>query len=303
MESDQISIKEKTMKKTIIKSLISFSLLVFLFTKVVSFSEVLSTFTQINLGYFLLALVFIFGNNFVSTARWKYLIDHAKVKYWYLFRLYFIVNYFNNFLPSSIGGDVYKILKLKNVVDDGALATAATFMERFTGLLALAVMASIALTFTSYFPSYYGILMLILFVGGFLCGLFVLNKFHKLHPKLEKFYIVFSSFKDKKMIVFKAFLLSFLVQMFSVLTQFMVIKALGINLSLIYAFFAFPVAGFISFFPISFNGVGVQEAMYIKLLGFVGVSASAAVTASITYFIIRVISSLVGAVFYYFYND
>ena len=176
-------------------------------------------------------------------------------------------------------------------------------MERFTGLLALAVMASIALTFTNFFPAYYGILLLTLFVGGFISALFVLNKFHKLHPKLEKFYIVFLSFKDKKSIVFKAFLLSFLVQMFSVLTQYMVVKSLGINLEVVYAFFAFPISGFISFFPISFNGVGVQEAMYIKLLGFVGVSASIAVTASLTYFIIRVISSLLGAVFYYFYND
>jgi len=291
------------MKKTIIKSLISVLLIVFLFTKVVSFSEVLKTFSQINIWYFLLAFAAILGNNFVSTTRWKYLIDHSKVKYWYLFKLYFIGNYFNNFLPSSIGGDVYKILKLKNIIGDGATATAATFMERFTGLLALAVMASIALTFTSFFPAYYGILLLIIFVGGFFIGLFILNKFHKMHPKLEKFYIVFLSFKDKKDIVIKAFLLSFLVQMFSVLTQLMVVKSLGINISTVYAFFAFPISGFISFFPISFNGVGVQEAMYIKLLGFVGVSASLAVTASLTYFIIRVVSSLLGAVFYYFYND
>ncbi len=291
------------MKKTIIKSFVSIALIGFLFTKVVSFNVVLKTFSQINLFYFFLAFVAVIGNNTISTTRWKYLIDNSKVRYWYLLRLYFIGNYFNNFLPSSIGGDVYKILKLKDVIGDGASATAATFMERFTGLLALAVMASIALTFTSFFPAYYGILLLIIFVGGFFFGVFILNKFHKMHPKLEKFYIVFSSFKDKKNIVIKAFLLSFLVQMFSVLTQLMIVKSLGINLSTVYAFFAFPIAGFISFFPISFNGVGVQEAMYIKLLGFVGINASLAVTASLTYFIVRVISSLLGAVFYYFYND
>jgi len=291
------------MKKTIIKSLISLGLLAFLFTKVVSITEVIASFSKINLFFFFLAFVFILGNNFISAIRWKYLIDHSKIKYWYLFRLYFIGNYFNNFLPSSIGGDVYKILRLKNVIGDGAVATAATFMERFTGLLALAVLASVALTFTSYFPAYYGITLLLLFVSGFFTALFILNKFHKLHPKLEKFYIVFLSFKHKKAIVLKAFLLSFLVQSFSVLTQFMVVKSLGIDLSFIYAFFAFPISGFISFFPISFNGVGVQEAMYIQLLGFVGVQASIAVTASITYFIIRVVTSLLGAVFYYFWND
>ena len=84
------------MKKTIIKSLISILLIGFLFTQVVSFKEVLKTFSQINLFYFFLAFVAVIGNNVVSTARWQYLIDHSKVKYWYLFRLYFIGNYFNN---------------------------------------------------------------------------------------------------------------------------------------------------------------------------------------------------------------
>ena len=292
------------MKKTVIKTLISLSLLTFLFTKVVSIDEVIRITSGANFVLLSLAFLFILLNNLTSSLRWKYLIDVAKVKYWFLFRLYFVGNFFNNFMPSSIGGDVYKIVKLRKVIDDnGPHATAATFMERFTGLVALAILASIALMFSGIYPFYYGLLLLVLFLSGLVFGIFVLYKFHHLHSALEKFYLSFASFKDKREVVTKAFLLSFLVQLFAIITQYLVVRSIGIDIPFMFAMFVFPVAGFISFFPISFNGVGIQEFMYINLLALIGVSANLAISASILYFIVRMLSSLLGAVFYYFYND
>jgi glycosyltransferase 2 family protein len=52
-------------------------------------------------------------------------------------KYYFIAMFFNNFLPSTIGGDSYRVIKTMHNPRSRSSAVIAVLMERLTGLAAL----------------------------------------------------------------------------------------------------------------------------------------------------------------------
>jgi len=86
---------------------------------------------------------------FLSAYKWRLLLSIHGVEYstLQLSRYYFVAIFFNNFLPTSIGGDGYRIYKTMHNGRSRASAVIAVAMERLTGfgtLVALGV-ASAAL--------------------------------------------------------------------------------------------------------------------------------------------------------------
>src|SRR5690606_18422664 len=87
---------------------------------------------------------------FVSAYKWRLLLSIHGVEYstLRLSRYYFVALFFNNFLPTSIGGDGYRIYKTINNGRSKASAIIAVVMERVTGfgtLLALGAGAAVLL--------------------------------------------------------------------------------------------------------------------------------------------------------------
>ena len=133
----------KKVKNTILKILVSAGLFAYLFftTDKEKFVSALSSF---NYNYIPLIILLLILNYVVSSFRWKTLIlneNSEKVSVKYLTSLYFVGSFFNNFMPTSIGGDVYKVFKLGQKIEDNADAFTATFMERFTGVIALVLIS------------------------------------------------------------------------------------------------------------------------------------------------------------------
>lgn len=75
----------------------------------------------------------------LSAYKWFALVnsDGGGVAYPLLLRLYFEGIFFNNFLPTSIGGDVHRAYQLGKHTDDKAASLATVVVERLTGLIAL----------------------------------------------------------------------------------------------------------------------------------------------------------------------
>jgi len=130
---------KKSMRKLIFKLLISGSLFAYLGTKL-DFAKIGSQIQSMNPIYIPLIISLIILNYTISSVRWKMLVisgkkDELSLKY--MTSLYTIGSFFNNFMPTSIGGDVYKIIKLGNKIDDKPSAAVATFAERFLGIISL----------------------------------------------------------------------------------------------------------------------------------------------------------------------
>lgn len=308
------------MKKTLIKILVSVSLFVFIFTQIDT-KEVLENFRKMDVMYIPLIILLLLVNYIISSIRWKKLLifentSHVKVRY--LINLYFVGAFFNNFMPTSIGGDVYKIYKLGNKIQSKANAFSATFMERFTGIIALVLISYYGLITTLDFwfallPTeivnnsiYSGLIKFLLFFGFWIAAVlgFLSLKFLSLRiNKVKGLYESLMLYKSEHGVIFWALVTSFLVQFMGIFTQFFIFKALGVDLSLSYAFFVLPVITMASFFIPSLNGVGVQDLLYIQLFETVGVSSELALSASVIYHLFRLLVSLLGGLFYALEKD
>ncbi|MBI4091297.1 flippase-like domain-containing protein, partial [candidate division WWE3 bacterium] len=213
----------------------------------------------------------------------------------YLFRLYFIGSFFNNFLPTSIGGDVFKAYKLGKYINDNSRAIASTFMERFSGVVALFLFAIYGAVATF---GYFGVAGLFLFWIAVL-ALFLAVKFFggKFQP-VKKFLDALKLYRNNKGILAYSFVTSVFVQVFSILTQHLIFKSLGYDIPLSFSFFAFPVIILASFVIPSQNSLGVQDFLYSAFFSQVGIEAEASASASIVYHLVRLLVSLIGGGFY-----
>lgn len=261
--------------------------------------QLIKNLQSINPSYIPLILGLIVANYVVSSIRWKRLLSIYEggdvISQTSLIKLYFIGAFFSNFLPTSIGGDVYKAVRLGRVLNDQSKAFASTFMERFSGVVILALLGSLGLIFTFRLV---GLGLFILFWVGILVGLKFIDLAGKKVKKLTKFVDALKLYSKRRDILTFALSTSIFVQIFSILTQHFIFIALGFDIPLYYSFFAFPVIILASFIIPSQNSFGVQDVLYATFFSQVGITAVAAVSASVIYHIARLVISLVGGVFY-----
>jgi hypothetical protein len=305
----------KKAKKILLKIAVSGGLFGIIFWKV-DFGEVLSNFKLLDSGYLPLLLLLLVLNYVVSSVRWKVLLIHKnseKISLPYLTSLYFIGSFFNNFMPTSIGGDVYKFVTLGRKIKNKADAFTATFMERFTGVIALVLISYFGLVQTldywlaqlpesiSSNPNSVLLFEGFLFFGFWLGALAAFMSLKFLAKKVDpakKVYDSLMEYKGKTKVLVIAFLTSFIVQFLAIVTQYLVFTALGVDIPLNYALFIFPVITLASFFVPSLNGLGVQDALYMQLFLAVGISPEVSLIASVVYHLLRLFVSLFGGVLY-----
>jgi uncharacterized protein (TIRG00374 family) len=93
--------------------------------------------------YFLMILV--------SAWRWSYLLSaqHVQVPLRTLVGSYLVATFFNNFLPSNIGGDVIRIRDTVEGTGSKTVATVIVLVDRAVGLVGLLIVAAIAASITS----------------------------------------------------------------------------------------------------------------------------------------------------------
>lgn len=79
--------------------------------------------------------------------RWHVVLqaEDTEVSIWQLTRYYLIGFFFNNFLPSSIGGDVARVFYLSRHAGSMTASFSAIFVERLLGFLAMAALAIMSL--------------------------------------------------------------------------------------------------------------------------------------------------------------
>ncbi len=307
--------KNKSLLKTIAKILISVVLFAVILLNI-DRGELVKNIKLANLSFAPLIVLFILMNYFVGAIRWKNLLIHGNsehVRVPHLMSLYLAGAFFNNFMPTSIGGDVYKMYGLGKRIKNNVDAFSATFMDRFTGVMALVLISYVGLVQTFDFwvgqlpasissnSTYVLLFRLVLLFGFWICiafGFYSMKFIGKKVKLVQKVYDSLIRYKGHYSAIAKAVGLSFVVQFFAIFTQYFVFKSLGVELPISYALFIFPVVTLASFMIPSLNGIGVQDALYIQFFSAVGVSSEIALSASIIYHLFRLVVSLFGGLLY-----
>src|SRR5215203_1602332 len=128
------------------KLAVSTALLVFLFSRSgVDATKLWADARRASMLWLLVALGIYTLNMMASAWRWHLLLQAQKVPVAHrtLFNSFLVATFFNNFLPSNIGGDVIRIRDTARAAGSRTLATTVVLLDRGLGLLGLVFVAAL----------------------------------------------------------------------------------------------------------------------------------------------------------------
>ncbi len=299
----------------LLKAAVSLLLLALLLTRI-DLGQLAETLRGVAPGLLGLAVVIFLLCNMVSVFKWRLLIlaQGSPVPYFYLTSLFYIGLFFNNFLPTNIGGDVIKAWKLARMTGRGAEAASSVVLDRVTSTFALLLIALVpALVELRLLGPRMAAAVITMFVLAVLVIVLLaseravrrLGRFPLLRSDpfglrrhVKDFYYSLYEFRDRKGTLAAVMLASLVYQALHILTVYFIALSLGIELSLVYYFLFIPVVMVVSLIPISLNGLGMREGAWVILFGQVGLSSAEAFSMSILSYLVMSVVSLAGGVFY-----
>lgn len=230
--------------------------------------------------------------------------------------LTFIGYFFNNFLPTSIGGDVVKAYYAHKRTGEKLKTFVSVFMDRFTGFLSVFIIAGFSL-FISYrivkikfliAPTIAilatMIFMLLIFFNKNLARLFKpllrIVDFLKLRKKIEDVYSAINTFSNKKIAILKAIAISITAQMIIFCILYLFARGMGTFIQLKMVLLFMPLVFILSMLP-SINGLGIREgAIFFLFSPYVG--EKSALALGILMFFLLFMAGVIGGISYLFGN-
>jgi uncharacterized protein (TIRG00374 family) len=278
--------------------------------------QIFQIFQNVNpLGIVVAFLICIFAL-FIMSLRWRVLTQSQNINasVWSLFKYYLIGLFFNNFLPTSIGGDLARAFYLAKDSGNRSASIGTVFLERLLGLLATLSLAFLSLFWLmNYFNTnriIYIIIFVLLAIAIFLAsimsrriyrrfnGFLNLITFYDIGERLIKVLDTLHFYRDKKMILISAYLYSMLSQFTIIVMNYVLVLTLGLQqVSFGYLVLVVPVTFVIGMLP-SINGIGVRDAGYLLLLSRQGLETSQVLSLSLMVTFIPIGISLVGGIIF-----
>jgi uncharacterized protein (TIRG00374 family) len=233
----------------------------------------------------------------------------------YLSSSFLIGSFFNNILPTSIGGDIFRSLDIANKAKISVGKSASVLViDRFSGVISAALYAVIALFlgFATIGTTSYVIPIAIFFAICIILGFLILNpsilrlnkivrkiKFlSKIREKLMEVYHTFLSFKKYKLALIEALLCSLALQFGVICNYYLAARSLGINLSLASFIFIVPVVATIAMLPITIGGTGLRENALVFFMVTLGVQNEKAAMTSLVLFAMLLVLGIIGGIIY-----
>jgi uncharacterized protein (TIRG00374 family) len=283
----------------LIKVVLSVGLLTYLLRSV-DLSDVLSHVVEGQHSLFAVAVLIYATVVILSTVRWKILLDAlgATTTFRKLCQSYMVATFFNNFLPSNVGGDVVRVRDAARAAGSHTASLTVAVLDRVIGFVALYFIASTAfliggpmvrelagarvilLGLTVVFVALGAIFLRSGMVTALVDG-FGLRRFPWAYEKFEAVQAAVNSYRARKTAVLEAFGLSLLLQFLGVSYFYMVARALRIPLDFEACLLMVPLCTLIQAIPISFNGWGLREGVYVVYFNQVGLPRESALAFSI----------------------
>lgn len=249
----------------------------------------------------------------LSTVRWKILLDAlgGAANLRALIDSYLVSAFFANFLPSNVGGDVVRAKETAREAGSHTASLTVAAMDRVVGFVALYFIAAPAFLLGGPLVRglagarviLLGLTVLFLALGilfarpGLVSGLIEglgLRRFPWLFARFASVQSTLGAFRASPRAMTNSFLLSLVLQFLGVSYFFVVARALRIPLDLGTCLLMVPLCTLIQALPISFNGWGVREGVYVVYFRQVGLPKESALAFSIVAAALGVMLSLSG---------
>ena len=286
----------------------------------VDYSAFAAAVKQIDLSFYLLSTLVAVLSNFFIAGKYYILIKASPIDHslFSLVKINFISRFYALFLPSAVGREVVRWMKVtRNQKGRGAFVASIVF-ERVTFLLMLLLCGSIPLLMYGSTPEIVALrlslqpwIILVLVIIAALLSLYVSAKVRFLAKSIAG--RIFKEFFDKLNI--KTFVesfslnhmratyyagivgLSFVWQIFYVSRLYLLMKAAGLPFNLIDIVWMGSLVLMLQTLPISFAGIGLREGAYAYLFTLYELPPEKGVLIGLLFFSQILIMAFVGAVF------
>jgi glycosyltransferase 2 family protein len=308
--------RARTLAISAIKAAVSIGLLALLFSRV-DVSRLWGVARQASPAWLAAALVLYFAMVLASAGRWGLLLraQHVRLPYSFLTQSFLVATFFNNFLPSNIGGDVVRITDTAKAAGSKTLATTVVLIDRGIGLLGLALMAATGASLMQRMavgPVGPAVLWAGFGVGAMIATpallmpetvtrlLQPLRVFHQdwVDARIAKLTFALTRFKETPAALAGCFAGAVVVQ--ATLVGFYVAIARSMNIPIGFAELAVivPVSFIVQMVPLSVNGFGVREATFGFYFTRLGLPLESALLVSFVGAALIMLFSLTGGVAY-----
>ena len=270
-----------------------------------------------NPAWILLALAAYAVTQSIGVWRWNRLLraQHIEVERRRLTESIWVSMFFNNFLPSNIGGDFVRIADTAPAAGSKTLAMTVILVDRALGLTALVIIASSGALVASllgvhipgarwlWIASALGavaaisVIAMPQLVGHALLPVRALNK-PWLTERAQRLEDAVIRFRNAPSAVAGAFAGAMVVQITIVAFYLLTAEGLSVPLPIFLGAVLIPVSLVVQMAPVSINGFGVREAVFAFFFRRFGLPTDAAVALSLVSTGMVMGLSLVGGFFF-----
>ncbi len=300
----------------IAKAIVSIALIWYLLS-ITEFSAVIASLTSALPFWLVLTFITLILGKIITSYRWQILLkaQEIDIPLRFLIGSVFVGQFFNSFLPTTIGGDAMRAYDTAALSKDSTKSVVSVFADRLIGVFALALLAVAALLIgfaTGQDVNFYVIPVMLVF---FLCSIGVLLIFNarlyilldqllrlahlvKIAGKLEEAYRSFNILRNVPRVLAIAFLASLLLQINVILFYYFIGVSLDLGVSFLYFAMIVPVALVVLLVPFSINGIGIREGIFVYLLTGLGVETREAIALSWISFGLMLTQGIIGGIIF-----
>lgn len=291
-------------------------------------ANLMAVFRKMNMGIFVLTLVIFTICQVIVGFRWWLLlrVQSIFISLWAAVKLYLLGWFYNNFMPSSVGGDLVRAWYVTKHTEKRFEAVLSVFADRAIGLLSTLIIAAFfyslflagqgwkinltgkGISFT-YLAQYKSVIFYIfLAVSVVLCVLIVHRRTRAILRKtwsslcirsrmaVTKLKNAITIYYKKPLTILMTFILTVCAQVV-VITGFWILGVnMGIDASIKYYYVFFTLMWVVAALPVSIGGAVVMEGGLAYLfVHFAGVEPEAALALALCQRVVWMVASIPGA--------
>jgi len=302
------------------KLAVSVVLLAFLFSRI-DVGSLWASARRASVPWLAAAVGIYLVNVLISVWRWRLLLEAQEIELpWrMLLGSFLVAAFFNNFLPSNIGGDVIRIADTAKAAGSKTLATTVVLTDRVIGLIGLVLVAAMGSTMAAsvaghvpspIWPSW-------LWAGFFVATMAtapavlapsgvgrLLQPLTVIHPewvggRIDGVTAALARFRTRPGAIARCFTGAVLVQATIVLFFTAVAHALHVPVGPWDLAVVVPLSFVVQMLPVSVNGFGVREATFSFYFTRIGLSMESALLVSLVATGLGMLVSLLGAIVWF----
>ncbi len=277
--------------------------------------EIIAIISQTDLRYLLAGALVLTLDRILMAYKWSLLL-HSRGLQLPLMRgtkIYCASMIWGMFLPSTVGSDAIRAFMTCRGGLDSNNVIASIVVERMIGFISALLLGLIGLLILDQTGDLDPRFQPVWWIGGIMLGgailIFGISLSHslfdfiyqkmperllrnKIAVRLQKLHKTYADYHTNKKILTRFFGLTFGEQFSFVIITWLIAHGLGIDVGLLFMAGVLPLTLLISRLPVSINGLGVFEGVFILLMSLGGVSAAEAVSIAVTGRLLETVSFL-----------